>query len=616
MDANTLNLKELFQKDVRYVIPTFQRPYVWNQEDQWEPLWEDVRNTAERYLDELAAVPEEDDRREALAEEAASSHFLGAVVLQQLPTASTDIDTRHVIDGQQRMTTLQIILDAAQEVLEKLGFEVEARRLSRLVLNGFATGDDVFKLWPAQLDQDGFRAAMTNGASTDEHSDALIVQAHEFFQLQIKEWIEWGLDVEEQADRVRGLETALFGLLEMVVIDLGTADDAYVIFETLNARGTPLLASDLVKNLVLQTAAREGLSPDELYGSYWKPFEDRWWREDIRQGRLIRPRVDIFLNYWLVMRLADEVPSHQVFPKFRDLVKDSEDGIEDLVRELRDAGQTYRSFDAFDPFSKEGTFFYRWRTIDAGVTTPLLLWMFSRGDDALTPEARHRALATLESYLVRRMVCRMTTKDYNRIFVDVLDWLEKSEASADEALVRFLAEQDSESRVWPRDRQLSQAFADLPLYRLLTRGRMRMVLEAMEDAQRSPKSEEEHVLRGKLTIEHIMPQQWEKHWPLADASDAEEAAIDRQRLVHSIGNLTLVTKSLNPSMSNGPWPEKRSALDQHSVLHLNKDLLTTWGQSPFGDDQIRTRSASLASLAAQIWASPDAAVSASDESGE
>jgi len=96
--ADTLTLKTLFQKNVRYVVPTFQRPYVWNQEDQWKPLWDDVRNTAERYLDQLDAV----EGNRVVAAERSPSHFMGAVVLQQQPTVAAELEVRHVIDGQQR----------------------------------------------------------------------------------------------------------------------------------------------------------------------------------------------------------------------------------------------------------------------------------------------------------------------------------------------------------------------------------------------------------------------------------------------------------------------------------------------------------------------------------
>ena len=130
MKVDILSLKKLFQQDIRYVIPTFQRPYVWNQEEQWEPLWDDVRNVAEEYLDQLEIVGP--DQR-AQAEERTGAHFMGAVVVQQQPTPAAEIDVRHVIDGQQRLTTLQLLADATQEVVEDLGQAPVAKRLAKLV---------------------------------------------------------------------------------------------------------------------------------------------------------------------------------------------------------------------------------------------------------------------------------------------------------------------------------------------------------------------------------------------------------------------------------------------------------------------------------------------------
>jgi uncharacterized protein with ParB-like and HNH nuclease domain len=132
MRADIITLRTLFQRDVRYVVPLFQRPHVWNQESQWEPLWDDVRNKAERYLEELEHLG---DDKQAVAEERAGIHFLGAVVLQQQATPTIDLETRHMIDGQQRLATLQLLLDAAQEVFESGGFAREARQLAKLVLN-------------------------------------------------------------------------------------------------------------------------------------------------------------------------------------------------------------------------------------------------------------------------------------------------------------------------------------------------------------------------------------------------------------------------------------------------------------------------------------------------
>ena len=598
MKADTLTLKSLFQKDVRYVIPTFQRPYVWNQDDQWEPLWNDVRNTAERYLDQLALV----DRNNALAEEQTGTHFMGAVVLQQQPTASAEIETRSVIDGQQRLTTAQILMDAAQEVFEELDAKTEARRMSRLVLNAHAEGDEAFKLWPTSLDQDPFRAAMVNGAATAWHEDSLIVQAHDFFRLQVREWIESAPTEEERADRIHGLEAAMFGLLEVVVIDLASADDAFVIFETLNARGTPLLASDLVKNFVLQTATAGGIDAEDLYEREWRPFEDPWWRDEVRQGRIVRPRLDVFLNHWLVMETAEEVQSHEVFAKFKQHVETDGKVIADVVGQLRRIGGTYRGFDQTDPVSQVGTFLYRWRTIDIGTVTPLLLWLFSQSDEAVSKSHRHQAIHAIESFLVRRMICRLTTKDYNRLFLELMSRLRDCEpGAASETVVTYLAAQSAESRRWPTDQEFEGAILSLPLYRLLTRGRLRMVLEGIEEYLRGDLAEEANVVRGSLTIEHILPRSWQEHWPLGDTSLGDQAELERERLLHSLGNLTLVNSRLNPKLSNAPWASKRETLAQHTVLHLNRELLDSYRDTEWTEKTIRERGAALAQIAKMIW---------------
>ena len=241
--------KALFQKDIRYTIPTFQRPYVWSQDDQWEPLWEDVRNLAENYLEALDRF----DNDSVKAEQETKAHFLGAVVLQQVHTPAKEIEQREVIDGQQRVTTLQLLLDAIQEVCEEGPFRATARRLSKFVTNDEElVGDEThhrFKLWPTRGDREAFTHAMENGLAVNAFEHSLIVQAHDFFQEQIRKWLDG--DIDQKTSRVDALETAVTVLLQMVVIDLDPNDEPNVIFETLNARGTPLQQSDLIKNFVL-----------------------------------------------------------------------------------------------------------------------------------------------------------------------------------------------------------------------------------------------------------------------------------------------------------------------------------------------------------------------------
>jgi hypothetical protein len=606
--ADSLNAKDLFGKQVRYVVPTFQRPYVWNQDDQWEPFWDDVQHAADRYLEELD--PDDPVGSRAVAEQRAGRHFLGAVVVKQVPTIAAEVETREVIDGQQRLATMQLLLDATEEVAREDGWEDVVFQLEDLVLNSGRYArkdpDHIFKLWPTTTDQGAFRAVMTNEASTNEFASSQVVRAHEYFKLRVRDWVDQIEAPEGRLARVEALQTALLGLLEIVVIDLGTSDDAFIIFETLNARGTPLLASDLVKNFLLQTASGAGKAVDEVSASYWQQFDDDWWRTEIRQGRLRRPRIDTFLDYWLESQTADEVASHEVFPRFKELVEPDPTGVLEVARSMRDAAAVYRRIDGLDRYTRDGTFLYRWEAMDAGVLTPLLLWVFAWEPDELAPERRTQLLVALESYLVRRMVNRMTTKQYNRLFLDALGTLiDAGPRTADEVLIDFLARQTADSQLWPNDDLLRQAFLDLPVYSLLTRSRVRIVLEALEDAHRGPKSEDEFVTRDKLTVEHVMPQAWALHWPLPQGVEPIRAELDRNRLLQTFGNLTLATSSLNSTMSNHSWSDKRRHLTDNSVLHLNKWILGHATEAAAWDEQsIRSRGEDLYERAVRIWPRP------------
>jgi len=131
-----------------------------------------------------------------------------------------------------------------------------------------------------------------------------------------------------------------------------------------------------------------------------------------------------------------------------------------------------------------------------------------------------------------------------------------------------------------------------------------MILEGIEDALRSPKAEEEHVRRGTLTIEHVMPQEWRTHWPPPARVDEDtDPELRRDGLVQAIGNLTLVNNRLNPSLSNGPWSSKYNGLAKHSTLFLNKRLLESAGDV-WNENTILDRADTLLEVARSIW--PDA----------
>ncbi len=186
---------------------------------------------------------------------------------------------------------------------------------------------------------------------------------------------------------MKALRVTLCDLLKVVSITLEADDNAQVIFETLNARGTPLLALDLVKNSVFLEANRQGLETDELYEERWKPEFDapemeRYWRASRRQGRLMRPVAELFLMHWLTMRTERVVPATELFTTFRARVLNapSDGAIDTLIDRLCRDAKTMRGFDDLPEGSVEATFFKRLETLDTTTLIPLVLAPLHRAD--------------------------------------------------------------------------------------------------------------------------------------------------------------------------------------------------------------------------------------------
>ena len=518
--------------------------------------------------------------------------------MQQRPHTSSEVETRLVIDGSQRLITLQLLLGAMQKAITRRSIGRASRRLKRFVLNDEEyTGDDPtrsVKVWPSIGDQDDFRRAMSDEMLDDDGNESNVLSAHQFFMGAIEQWLdEQQCKMEEKAE---ALEEAITMLIKVVVIDIQDTEDEQAIFETLNARGTPLLQSDLVKNKVLYDAREQGVS--ENHTPLWD-FSDSWWQEYILQGRSRRPRVDIFLNYWIIMRTGEDIKAGGVFTSFR---KYSEQlNIKAVASDMHKLADVYRKIEQ-SGYPRRDAFLYRRRVMEAGVITPVLLWLFSSD----TPEQQiDKGLHAIESYLVRRMVCHMTTAGYSWLFRNLVDRLKDSNSStAGDVIVAYLASQTANQRLWPNDRQFEDAFVRDPLFRILRRNRLRIVLEGIEEALRTEKTEYQSV-PNDLTIEHIMPVKWSQHWPLPeDAQNDIRVTDDRNRLVQTMGNLTLVTARLNSELSNAPWQNKRLALHDHSVMFLNRDALDN-APSVWDEAAIEARARRLYQAATKVWPCAD-----------
>jgi hypothetical protein len=612
---------DLFAKNVQYEIPPFQRPYVWTEEDQWQPLWADIEALVEESLE---ATVEDYEVGSETPEE--PSHFLGAVVIKQMHSSPGDPQRWWVIDGQQRLTTLQLVLDAAQVVVERHGDPDDAEDLAGLVLNTrprYARTPLRFKVWPSRPDRHVFDAVMDNDREVaTEDADSRIARAHKFFADAVAEWANVTGDPDKCAARLGALCAVLQQQLQIVAIGLGKDDDDQLIFEALNDRGTPLLSGDLIKNYVFQHIDDLHLDADEWSDRYWREFDDDWWREQVAQGRLFRSRIDLFLQYWLTMRTLNEIPTEKMFKRFRDYAAEQledADRAATFLSHLSADAITFRRFAELEPYSGRGSFYRRVvESLELGAFIPLLLWTLG-ADNPPPPEQADVALGAVESWAVRRTLLRRTMKDVNNLVVSLLRELaSKPRDAVGAATIEFLLKQTADSRGWPTDEELLNELPRIKAYGNIKQSRLRAFFAVIEAHLRRDERFGDVTLPPGLEIEHIMPRGWRTYWGEGVADDPRRTA-QRDLDIHTLGNLTLVTGRLNKNLSNRPWTDekalvmdpdgqdpgvgKRSLLNRYNLLVLNKQIVDG-NPSAWTDADIHARSLALAKEILVIWTRP------------
>jgi hypothetical protein len=626
MKADAVPLLDLFEKKMRLEVPLFQRQYVWSREQQWEPLWEDVSRKFGEFIEGRSDGP---------------VHFLGAMVLDQKQTPTTHVERRQVIDGQQRLTTLQILLAALRDFCRAHQCDELADEFEKHTVNTGKMADpeiDRFKVWPTQLDRAFFIDVMTLGSrEAIEQKHPLvrkkyarkpeprprIIDAYLFFDDELRAFflgadgsppIAAEMSLEDRIDKAfRAMKSAL----QVVAIDLDRDDDPQVIFETLNARGEPLLPADLLRNYIFLRAGRLGESQEALYERYWSGFDDEFWRKEVIQGRLTRPRSDLFMQHFLASRQAVDVPIKHLYVEYRHWIEREQPfvSVEQELATLRDQREDFRRVLApksDDPIFELATFMERF---DIRTAYPLMLHLLALRLDGASWA---RLSATIESYLLRRAVLGWSTKAYNKVFLALVKNLRKQSAQAlPEAVESALSELTGETAAWPSDEEFGRAWMSGAAYETMNRAKLTHIL-ARVNATYMTTLNELLTIDSALTVEHIMPQGWIEHWPLADGSrglkwnelvdsgpdDSRATATRaRERMIHSFGNLTIVTQELNSSVSNGPWTEKKDGLLDASLLPLNLQLR---GYERWDEEAITKRGQELLERAKRIWPGPRA----------
>lgn len=587
---------QIFTLPQQLVIPLFQRPYVWSERDQWEPLWHDVRRLAELRLADPASL---------------ATHFLGAIVVQAQEGPVGDLPASNIIDGQQRLTTLQILMDATAAVLEESGNDVLAGQLESLTdnqSNFLVPGTSALKLRHTNRDRVAFDEVMDAEPPVIhadlQHAGSLIAQAHGFYARVVEAWLDAdGSDA--RPTRAATLVRTLTNGLQLVAINLSANENSQEIFETLNARGTPLTAADLIKNFVFQQLAAEGADTKRAYHDHW-PFDTKFWEKDVSVGRYLVSRSSLFLNQWLVSRLGEEISPQSTFTRFKSYVAlDSGSTMGAILLEIQRDAELYEAWTiaAVDPtrlLSPVEMAFYRMQANDMELLKPLILWVH-RADKKLSHAVIEGVIAQAESWYMRRALVRLTGADLGRVVADLIRVYGATPADdLVERVGQHLSRLNVSSTYWPNDSEVRESLATESAYKRFRRGRLRSILEAVENSYRD-ETNAPQVPRIGYPIEHLMPQKWQDAWPV----DTLEEELDRAAHLHRLGNLTLLTSSLNSKVSNGSWQLKQTALAEHDTLLLNSRLQKRNDYGNWDESAIDTRTSDLVDVLLAVWPTPD-----------
>ena len=393
--------------------------------------------------------------------------------------------------------------------------------------------------------------------------------------------------------------------LQLVSIELEATENSQEIFETLNARGTPLTAADLVRNFVFQRLEAEGGDTLKAYREDW-PFETKFWMREVSVGRNLVSRSSLFLNQWLVARTGEEISPQSTFTRFKSYVEhEAGHKMADLLPVIKQQAEQYQAWT--EAAARPGGSLnvtemavYRMQAGGVEVLKPLLIWLHEPGR-CLPSGVADTIVRAVESWVVRRQFLRLSGSDLGRIVADVIG--ANSTVPAGELMDRVvghLARLNVTSTYWPGDEEVRATLSTESAYSRFPRGRLRMFLEAAEDHYRAETGQPQIERKG-YPIEHLLPQSWKETWPVQSPDDADA----RQGRVHRLGNLTLLTRSLNSKVSNGPWSAKRAALLDHNTITLTGRVIKRTEEHAWDEEAIDERTTELIDALLRVWPVPE-----------
>ena len=552
MEAAAVPLIKILSSNTQMVIPIFQREYSWHEE-QVKTLWDDIIRLYENI---------EQSKNKNLR------HFLGPIVKAHITKSSVDTQKYHLIDGQQRITTLLILLAVMRNKFKITKDTVVKKIESNYLMNFGEDDDNLFKLLPSEGDRQNFKSIMKGEklSTKSKLNDTLV-----FFTAKLDE-VETHVDFEILRD-------IIVNNLILVNIDVGEHENPYLIFESLNATGTPLTQADLIRNYIFMKIPEES-KQRELYHLYWRPMEtalgdnlkDFFWQYSKIEGSFVK-RERTYNN----MKMELETVDWRTVEKKLSLLNTYSKFYLNLISHENETNSQ---------ISMRLARHKRW---DMSTELPFLLNIYKdHADKKITNEQFCQILDILESFVVRRSLARWPTNKLNLLFIQIYRKLDKGNIVG--SLEKVL------QKDWPDDKQFIQGFFTHPIYSSSTE-RTKMILESIENQY----LHKEPIKYETLQIEHILPQEHDDPEKLNDnwkmMLGPNYAAI-HSKYIHTIGNLTLT--GYNPEASDKSFEEKK-VIYKDSHLEMNKyfEQITQWDE-----DEIIARGQILAGLAVSIWKYP------------
>ena len=551
MEANPVRIVQYFDGEKQSIIPLFQRPYTWNKRN-WQSLWDDIMPY---YEDSLSG-----------------SHFMGAVVSIPAKTVPVGVTKHLVIDGQQRLTTIAVMMCALRDSCDE---KRSAQIQDHLVNRHYKNSADYLKLLPTQGDREAY-ISIVDGKRATGASKHLMVDCYDYFKNALQ-----GKDDNDQPIEAEKILEIVKSQLQVVMINLGDADDPYLIFESLNFKGEPLSQADLVRNYILMRfrySLGDGGEQERIYREIWHPmesrlglaFEDFLWHYAIKDGDNVKkPKVYSSLK--------------GTFSSFKESSE-----VEAHIGEMNKASINYLRFlnpekETNHQIKKELALLDR---LEATISYPILINLFSACDNSQFDEdVLLKCLRHINSFIVRRTVCDEKRSALNKLFVNIASRIPSDVVEMDEWISAELARRVRSER-WPDDAEFRQAMLTNNLYGTKA---ARIVLDGIE-AHLAGK-EVVDLNSSKITTEHIMPQTLNSDWQREICQDDDAHG----RYVNTLGNLTLT--GLNSELGNMSFSEKKKMYSE-SGISMNRDIskYNRWSSA-----EIQARSEELANYAIKLW---------------